>query len=129
MQFQHLAQAGRTMKRKEGARRGETEDEAMERLTEERGQRTWRLFHIGWYFNIALVVIVLLCALYFLGQAWAGEPSQSLKNTVMMAAMLIIAAVLLMGAGVSRYQARVEGQHLELKLAIKQIMAKLDTMK
>ena len=101
----------------------------MQRLTEERGGRTWRLFHIGWYVNIVLVILVLLIALWYLGDAWAGEPADADRDTTMMAAMLVIASVLLMGAGVSRYEARLEGQHLEIKLAINKLIAELDQVR
>ena len=40
--------------------------------------------------------------------------------------MLIVANLLLMGGGVSRYKARLEGQRLELKLAIKGLATAVD---
>ena len=101
----------------------------MERLTEHRGARTWRLFHIGWYINLALVIFVLLASAYYLIAAEASEGAASLNNTVMMGTMLVVATILLMGAGVSRYEARLEGQHLELKLALKEVMAEIEELK
>lgn len=101
----------------------------MERLTEIRGDRTWKLFHVSWYVNLVLVILVLLFSLYYLGEAWAGNPNDADRNTTMMATMLIIATVLLMGAGISRYSARLEGQHLELKLAIKEVERQVEELK
>ena len=96
----------------------------MDRLTEERGERTWTLFHVGWYINFGCVVVALLGAIYFLGQIWGGASAEAGTQEVdvgLMVGLVTIAAVLLMGAGVSRYQARLEGQHLELKMAITKI--------
>ncbi|MBN2307841.1 MAG: hypothetical protein JXR94_02655 [Candidatus Hydrogenedentes bacterium] len=93
----------------------------MERLTEERGDRTWRLFHIGWYVNLLAFLGVLAWAFWLvlqIGMARAEEQPVQVSDMIMMMGLFIIAAVLLMGAGISRYQARLEGQHLELKLAI-----------
>ena len=101
----------------------------MERLTEHRGARTWKLFHISWYINLALVILVLLASAYFLVAAEGGDPDSSLNNTIMMGSMLIVATVLLMGAGISRYEARLEGQHLELKLELKKISAEIEKLK
>lgn len=100
----------------------------MERLTENRGARTWKLFHIGWYINLALVIVVLLAAAYYLIAAQGEEPTNALNHTIMMGAMLIIATVLLMGAGISRYEARLEGQHLELKLTLKKLSDDLEKL-
>ena len=101
----------------------------MERLTEHRGARTWRLFHIGWYINLALVIFVLLVSAYYLVAAEGSEGTVSLNNTVMMGAMLVVATILLLGAGLSRYEARLEGQHLELKLALKKVMTEIEELK
>lgn len=101
----------------------------MERLTEERGERTWRLFHIGWYINIACVAAAGLGALFFLKQVMSGasaaEPTNIITDITLMIGLAIIAIVLLMGAGLSRYQARLEGQHLELKMAINKLASGL----
>jgi len=102
----------------------------MERLTENRGGRAWKLFHISWYINLILVLVVLLFAAKYMFDAQLGEEgSEATRNVVMMSAMVIVASLLLMGAGVSRYQARLEGQHLELKLAIKHIEAQVEELK
>lgn len=102
----------------------------MERLTERRGGRTWRLFRVGWYFNLVLVVGFLLLAAHFLIDAQVGAGgSEETRNIILMVTMLIVASVLLMGAGVSRYEARLEGQHLELKLAIKRLEAEVEEFK
>ena len=101
----------------------------MERLTKHGGARTWRLFRIGWYINLALVIFVLLVSAYYLFAAESSEPEASVDNTVMMGAMLIVATILLMGAGISRYEARLEGQHLELKLALNKVIAEIEALK
>ena len=101
----------------------------MERLTEDRGSRTWRLFRIGWYFNVALVIVALLFSAYYFIGAQVGDSLETTRNVTMMATMLVVASILLMGAGISRYEARLEGQHLEIKLAIKQLEAELEEFK
>ena len=103
----------------------------MERLTVSRGERTWKLYHLSWYLNILLVVLLLALALHFyVEMVWGvGNPAQGIHNATMMAVMLVVACLLLLGAGLSRYQARLEGQHLELKLAIKEITDRLDALK
>jgi hypothetical protein len=64
-----------------------------------------------------LFLAAILAALYFFIRIMAGsEPN--LYDTVMMMSFVILGAILLMGAGLSRYQARLEGQHLELKKTI-----------
>ena len=103
----------------------------MERLTEERGERTWRWFHIGWYINFFCVIAFLGAAWCFLLQVASGASQVAGTEGIDIALMMgfsVIAAVLLMGAGVSRYQARTEGQHLELKMAINRLAAALEKM-
>lgn len=92
----------------------------MERLTEERGHRTWRFFRLFWYINLVIVILVLLLA----GLVYYTETELS---TV--ASLLVLAAVLLLGGGISRYQARLEGQHLELKLIAKKMLEELNAIK
>ncbi|MFB3904982.1 MAG: hypothetical protein ACE15E_16140 [Acidobacteriota bacterium] len=89
----------------------------MERLTDKRGARSWFLYHLGWYLNLLLVLAVLVAALYFFVRIMSGSETE-LYDAVMMMSFVILAAILLMGAGLSRYQARLEGQHLELKKTI-----------
>lgn len=100
-----------------------------ERLTPERSARTWRLFYISWYANITLVIISLFLALFFLSRMWHGYATNIAAGTAMMMAFVVIACVLLMGAGISRYQARLEGQHLELKLAIGRLWQEIEALK
>ncbi len=104
----------------------------MERLTEERGERTWRLFRFGWYVNLASFIAALLGALWFLKQVLSGAaenpPSEGATDIMLMTGLFVVAVVLLLGAGISRYQARLEGQHLELKLALNELRTKLDTL-
>lgn len=101
----------------------------MERLTEARGDRTWKLFRLSWYMNVILVGIVLLMALNYFSLAGAGKPAYAERHITMMGAMLVIACVFLIGAGISRYQARLEGQHLELKLAINKLTAEVEALR
>lgn len=89
----------------------------MERLTDRRGARSWFLFHLGWYLNLLLFLSAMVAALYFFVRVMNGSESD-LHDAVMMMAFVILAAILLLGAGISRYQARLEGQHLELKKTI-----------
>jgi hypothetical protein len=101
----------------------------MERLTEERRKRTWRLFRIGWYVNVALVFLLLLTAFYLFDQAWGSAWGEDVLYIGAAVLSMVSAAVLLMGAGISRYQARLEGQHLEIKLAVQKVADQLSGLK
>jgi hypothetical protein len=90
----------------------------MERLTERRGARSWFLYHVGWYLNLALVLMALLLGVHYLTKIYTGSTTEPVSDTVIMMSFFVMASILLMGAGISRYQARLEGQHLEIKLAI-----------
>ncbi len=90
----------------------------MERLTDKRGARSWFLYHLGWYLNLLLFLAAIVVALYFFVRIMSSGSGTDLYDTVMMMSFAILGAILLMGAGLSRYQARLEGQHLELKRAI-----------
>jgi ACR3 family arsenite efflux pump ArsB len=102
----------------------------MERLTVDRGERTWKLYHLSWYINILLVILVLAFALHFYVDMLVGasSPNDATRDAIMMSIMLFVAIVLLLGAGISRYQARLEGQHLEIKLAIKELSDRIDSL-
>jgi len=89
----------------------------MERLTDKRGARSWFLYHLGWYLNLLLFLAAIVAALYFFVRIMTGSEAE-LYDAVMMMSFVILGAILLMGAGLSRYQARLEGQHLELKKTI-----------
>ena len=91
----------------------------------------WKLYHLSWYVNIFIVVLLLALALHFYVElVWgAGSPAEAMHNATMMTMMLVVASLLLLGAGLSRYQARLEGQHLELKLAIKEIGDRIESLK
>lgn len=104
----------------------------MERLTLERGERTWKLFRIGWYVNLACFGVVMYGALYFMYLLASGvsEASEAATfDTVIMVGLFLLAGLLLVGASVTRYQARLEGQHLELKLAINRINEALEALR
>jgi hypothetical protein len=89
----------------------------MERLTERRGEATWRLFHVLWYINFGAAIIALF---------WAGYLWHSAIDFGAVISALVLASVLLVASGITRYQARLEGQHLELKLTINEVLEKLD---
>jgi hypothetical protein len=101
----------------------------MERLTEDRNAVTWRLFQLGWYANIALAVLSFLAVGYFFVNMWHGYIEDIQLGWGMLMAFLVLALVLLMGAGITRYQARLEGQHLELKLAIREAHAEVRALR
>jgi len=102
----------------------------VERLTESGGTHTWKLFRIGWYINIVLVTFFFLLAASFLINAQFGEKGvEATHNIIMMVTMMIVASLLLLGAGISRYEARLEGQHLEIKLTLKQLDAQIEGLK
>ena len=101
----------------------------MERLTEERGERTWRLFHFVWYVNLAAVAAALGGAIYMFKRVLETSASSPEADATLMMGFLVVASVLLMGAGISRYQARLEGQHLELKLAISKLTSTVEALR
>jgi hypothetical protein len=103
----------------------------MERLTPERGERTWRLFHIGWYVNFLCFLLAVVGALFFMHQVLSGVSEESgdtavLTDITLMSGLMVIAVILLMGAGITRYQARLESQNLEIKMAISALRDQLD---
>ncbi|MBI4559442.1 MAG: hypothetical protein HY706_17785 [Candidatus Hydrogenedentes bacterium] len=100
----------------------------METLTENQFKKTRASFRRGWYLNIALVTFFLLLGSYFFAEYRAGEPEAAMANLAFSMATAIIASVLLMGAGISRCQARLEGQHLELKIALEEVSEQLDAL-
>ncbi|HOE66176.1 MAG TPA: hypothetical protein PLO62_06590 [Candidatus Hydrogenedentes bacterium] len=101
----------------------------MERLTRERANRTWRLFKVGWYANIALFLLWLALSALFFYKMWFGLTDHYDTATTMMMAFFILACMMLMGAGISRYQARLESQHLEIRTAIRRITEELDKLR
>lgn len=100
-----------------------------ERLTHERGQRTWQLFRMSWYVGIVLAVVSLILALFFFSRMWHGYATNIAAGTSIMMGFVIVASQLLMGAGITRYQARLEGQNLEIKTAVRQLSEELNDLK
>ncbi len=100
-----------------------------ERLTENRSERTWRLYRMSWYVTVALSVISLLLALFFFSRMWHGYASNIAAGSTIMMAFVVIACLLLMGAGLSRFQARLEGQHLEIKLTLNRLSDQLERLR
>ncbi len=103
----------------------------MERLTPERGERTRRLFRIGWYVNFLCFLLAMIDALFFMHQVLSGVSEESGQTAVLtditaMTGLMVIAFILLMGAGITRYQARLESQNLEIKMAINDLRDQLD---
>ncbi|RPI25315.1 MAG: hypothetical protein EHM61_14690 [Acidobacteria bacterium] len=100
----------------------------MERLTDKRGARSWFLFHLGWYLNLLLFLAAISAAIYFFMGIMSGS-SNEVYDSLMMMSFVILSAILLMGAGISRYQARLEGQHLEIKKTILALGEKVDMLR
>ncbi len=109
----------------------------MERLTPQRAKRTWRLFHISWYINLVCFGIVLACVGYFFGDMNNYSAARGLAtmdavylivDVEYILGLGIIACIFLLGAGISRYQARVEGQHFELKQTLNHILERLEEL-
>jgi hypothetical protein len=100
-----------------------------ERLTQERGDRTWWLFRISWYVTVGLAVASLLVSLFFFSRIWQGYATNIAAGSSIFMAFVIIAVVLLLGAGICRFQARLEGQNLEIKLAIRMLGDELEEIK
>ena len=101
----------------------------MDMLSQERREKAYKLFRIFWYINLACVIAAVWGALFFVRLVLAvpaedvGDLFEVITNTSIILGLAIIACVLLMGAGISRYQSRLEGQHLELKQAINKVLA------
>ncbi len=103
----------------------------MERLTKERERRTYRIYKMQWYANLFLFVCCLSLSLILFYRMWQGyypNGRYELPTTIMMS-FLLLAFLQLMGAGISRYQSRLEGQHLEIKLAIRQVSKELQEVR
>jgi len=94
----------------------------MERLTVETEKRNWRLYRIGWYVNFFLAVAAIVAAGFAAEKMFRidieAEPVFYLIQLVLVIGLALAALILLLGAGLSRYQARLEGQHLEIKTTI-----------
>lgn len=103
----------------------------MERLTQEKEARTYRIYKMQWYANLALFIFCLFLSASLFWRMWQGgyEANGYGVPTTIMMSFLVLACLLLMGAGISRYQARLEGQHLEIKLAIRQVSKELDSVR
>jgi hypothetical protein len=102
---------------------------APERLTQERSDRTWWLFRISWYVTIGLALTSLFVALFFFSRIWQGYATNVAAGSSIFMAFVIIACVLLLGAGICRFQARLEGQNLEIKLAVLQLGEELEQLR
>lgn len=94
----------------------------MEYLTAERIAKATRLSRIEWCVNMACVAVAVTGGMWFVSMLMVGDPEapevQLMTDLAAMMGFFIIAAILLMGAGLTRYHARVEAHHLELKLAV-----------
>jgi len=96
----------------------------------EKAQKSSRLlFRIGWYINILLVVGLMLAAAYFFSEIVAGEEGTRGPNVTMMMGMMTLASVLLLGAGVSRYQFMTQEQHHELKATLNEFKTEIEEIK
>jgi hypothetical protein len=94
----------------------------MERLTEERGERTYKLYRYSWYVNIGVAIFFLVMA----GYVWAADPDGKYTDALGFFALGLICFI---GSSMSRYQSRLEGQHVELKVTMNRILRELDDIK
>ncbi len=96
-----------------------------EYLTAERVAKAWLLFRIAWCVNMACVAVAVTGGMWFVSMLMVSDPEapevQLMTDIATMMGFFIIAAILLMGAGLTRYHARVEAEHLELKLAVQRV--------
>lgn len=101
----------------------------MEYLTAERVAKVTRLSRIEWCVNMACVAAAVTGGMWFVSMLMVGDPEtpevQLVTDLGAMMGFFIIAAILLMGAGITRYHARVEAHHLELKLAVLRVEARV----
>ena len=101
----------------------------MDNLSDESHKSSWMMFRIGWYVNIVLFIIVLLVSAYYLSLVLEVGVDDGGTRTTMMIGMLVIACVLLMGAGISRYEAMSLSQHVEIKQAVEEVQRELQELK
>jgi len=101
----------------------------METSIEKDHRSSWWLFRIAWYVNVLLVVGLMLAAAWFLSETVNGEPDERGPNVTMMMGMMTLASVLLLGAGISRYQFMTQTQHYELKTTLDTFKAELAEIK
>lgn len=104
----------------------------MERLTPERGERTWQLYRMAWYVTLVCFIVVICGALFFMYLLMSGASDASETATfdsLVMVGLFLAAGLILIGAGITRYQARLEGQHLELKLAINRLNEVIEALR
>ena len=104
----------------------------MERLTPERGERTWKLYRLSWYVTLLCFLVVICGALFFMYLLVSGASDASETATfdsLVMVGLFLAAGLILIGAAITRYQARLEGQHLELKLAINRLNDAIEALR
>lgn len=101
----------------------------METSIEKAQKSSWWLFRVGWYLNVILVIGLMFAAAYFLAETVNGEPEERGPNITMMMGMVTLASILLLGAGVSRYQFMTQGQHHELKTTLTEFKEELNEIK
>ncbi len=104
----------------------------MERLTPERGERTWRLYRMAWYVTLLCFIAVMLGGMFFMYMLLSGASDASDTATfdsLVMVGLFLGGGLILIGAGVTRYQARLEGQHLELKIAINRLQDAVENLR
>ena len=101
----------------------------MENLSEDGTKSAWMLFRLAWYVNIILFVLVMLVAAYYMTLVLEVKADDGATRTTMMIGMLVIACVLLMGAGISRYEAMSLSQHAEIKAAVDDLRKELVDVK
>lgn len=96
----------------------------MERLTEDRGERTYQWYRRTWYVNFSVSVVLVLIA----GYVWASEATGASSMTDALI-IFAVAAVMFIGSSITRYQSRLEGQHLELKLTLNKVLRELESQR
>jgi len=101
----------------------------METSIEREQKNSWWLFRLAWYLNVLLVVGLLLAAAWFLSETVNGDPGERGPNITMMMGMMTLASVLLLGAGISRYQFMTQNQHHELKVTLDEFKSELAEIK
>lgn len=103
----------------------ESSRDRIEYLTAERIAKATRLSRIAWCVNMACVAAAVTGGMWFVSMLMVSDPEapevQLMTDIATMMGFFIIAAILLMGAGLTRYHARVETHHLELKLAVERV--------
>jgi len=87
---------------------------------------------MAWYVTLLCFIAVMLGGMFFMYMLLSGASDASDTATfdsLVMVGLFLGGGLILIGAGVTRYQARLEGQHLELKIAINRLQDAVENLR